>query len=237
MSPNIWPASCRARFAASLESIRSGIETGEIKLQQLLTLNHRHRRAIVEQDPLIDIYLGTTRVYKRSSRVMLLASCPDIRRFLKPVQGHEAVCLPDGSGNVLAVKLAVMYMEQYIIEIKFRQAPWKVEDGFVDYIYLAELFGLIGMSNAALKLQAAILQGIQRKPLKIYHIRAIWERENPEQPSRYAKAIAANIFTFAWVSKIENFLTEYDTNTIKTYRQPTANGTQRGAGVYDDARE
>ncbi|KAH3976703.1 hypothetical protein HBI70_033810 [Parastagonospora nodorum] len=108
-----------------MDALRFGIQTGEVVLHQLLNLAHHERRSIVGQGPYIDIYLGDIRVYKRTSRPLLFASCPDIGRFLSPIQCSFAVCLLDGFTNALTVKLAVLYMEQYLLSPRVRDVPWK----------------------------------------------------------------------------------------------------------------
>jgi hypothetical protein len=120
----------RARCAPGTDALRFGVQTGEINLQQLLLLPYRDRNAIVERGPLIDIYLGETRIYKRTSPTLLFACCPDVGRFLEPVRGRFAICLPPGFSNALSVKLAVLYM----LNSRARSAPWRTSDDFVSYI-------------------------------------------------------------------------------------------------------
>ncbi|KAH7073481.1 hypothetical protein BKA63DRAFT_444578 [Paraphoma chrysanthemicola] len=191
---------------------------GEISLQQLLVLQHHERKAIIEHGPFIDVYLGDTRVYKRTSRTLLFASCPEVGRFLEPMHGQLAICLPQGFCNVLAVKLAVLYMEQFLSDERVREAPWKVCDDFQSYIALAGLFAFIGMQEAACRLEGAVLRVMRERPLRVEHIRAIWDRENALHPSRYAKMMADNILTFACVARIELFLVEHDIEPGKTYK-------------------
>lgn len=58
-----------------LDSLRFGVQTGEISLKQLLVLPLSERRDVVESGPVIDFYLGGTRVYKRTTRTLLFAIC------------------------------------------------------------------------------------------------------------------------------------------------------------------
>ena len=61
-------AGSRAQWAEpNKDNLRSGVRSGKIDLQQLLLLPYRERHFIVKRDPNIDIYLGKTRVYKRTS--------------------------------------------------------------------------------------------------------------------------------------------------------------------------
>ncbi|KAH7089960.1 hypothetical protein FB567DRAFT_438781 [Paraphoma chrysanthemicola] len=228
-------ASYRARFAPGLCSLRFGVQMGEIRLQHLLILQHHERKAIIEHGPFIDVYLGDTRVYKRTSRTLLFASCPDVGRFLEPMHGQLAICLPQGFCNVLAVKLAVLYMEQFLLDDRVREAPWKVVRDFQSYIALAELFAFIGMQEAAHRLEGAILRAMRERPLRVEHIRAIWDRENALHPSRYAKVMADNILTFACVAKIELFLVEYDIKPGKTYKGRVEDGIRRMADSWQEA--
>jgi hypothetical protein len=89
-----------------------GGEMIEIALQHQLDLPQRDRNDIVTNKPHIDICLGNTRVYKRTSRALLFAFCPNIGRFLEPVNGSLAVRVPQSFSKALTVKLAVLYMEQ-----------------------------------------------------------------------------------------------------------------------------
>jgi hypothetical protein len=159
-------ASYSALFTPKSDGVRFGIQVGEITLQQLLLLPDRERRHIAERRPYIDIYLGDTRVYKRTSQTMLFACCPDIGRFTEPVHGQFVIRLPQGFSNALSVKLAVLYMEQYLLNPLVRGAPWIVRDNFVTYIYLSELFEFIGMSVTARQLEIAITTGMRRHPLE-----------------------------------------------------------------------
>ena len=227
-------ASYRARFAPGLDALRFGVQTGEINLQQLLVLPHHERRSIVEHGPYIDIYLGETRVYKRTSRTLLFASCPNVGRFLKPMHDRFAICLPDGFSNVLAVKLAVLYMEQCLLNPRVREAPWKVSGDFVSYIHLAELFAVIGMPQTARELETAIMKSLRERPLEAEYIRSIWARENARYPSKYAEAMADNIFTFICVAKIELFLVEFDIEPAHTYEERVKGGIQRLADTYTE---
>jgi hypothetical protein len=85
-------------------------------------LPYRDRNATVERAPYIDIYLGETRIYKRTSRTLLFTCCPDVGRFLEPVRGCFAIRMPQGFSNALSVKLAVLYMEQYLLNPRARSA-------------------------------------------------------------------------------------------------------------------
>jgi hypothetical protein len=217
-------ASNRARYGSKLKSYQFGVQTGETKLKHLLHLPPLERKSIVEDGPYIDTYLGDTRVYKRTSRTLLFASCPDIGRFLEPKYGHLAVCLPEGHTNALAVKLAVLYMEQYLLNPRVRDVPWKVVDDFPSYIYLAELFAFVGMPHVASKVEAAIVRRMRERPLQFDHICGIWAREDVQHPSRYAEAMADNIFTFTCVAEIEHFLLTYDIEPMKTYKECIEDG-------------
>lgn len=77
----------------------------------------------MERGPTIDFYLGNTRVYKRTTRALLFVICPDIGRHIEPLHGRFVIRLPDGFSNALAVKLAVVCMEQYLLSPKLRTAP------------------------------------------------------------------------------------------------------------------
>jgi hypothetical protein len=208
---------------------------GEISLQQLLVLQYHERKAIVEHGPYIDVYLGDTRVYKRTSRTLLFASCPDVGRFLEPMHGRLAVCLPQGFCNALAVKLAILYMEQFLLDPRVRKALWKVCDDFQSYIALAELLAIIGMPETAKKLEGAILRAMRERPLRVEHIRAVWNRENALYPSHYAEAMADNILTFACVAKIEHFLAEHDVNPVKSYGERIKEGIRRLTDRWQEA--
>ncbi|KAJ4378976.1 hypothetical protein N0V86_005853 [Didymella sp. IMI 355093] len=139
-------ASYRAHFAPGLDPLRFSVQQGEISLEQLLVLSLNERRTIMEQGPVIDWYLGNTRVYKRITRTLLFAICPDVGWYIEPLDGRFVIRLPEGFSNVLAVKLAVLYMEQYLPSPEVRSAPWKVEEDLATYIHLAELFAFMGMS-------------------------------------------------------------------------------------------
>jgi hypothetical protein len=227
-------ASYRARFAPGSDARYFGVQTGEINLQQLLLLPFCERKAVVEEGPYIDTYLGNTRVYKRTSRTLLFASCPDIGRFLEPRHGGLAICLPEGFSNALAVKLAVLYTEQYLLDPKVRDAPWHVRDDFALYIDLAELFKFIGMSHAARKLETAIIGRVRETSLNISQICQIWSREYTQQPSRYAEAMADNIFTFICMAEIEHFRIEYDTEPTKRCEERIKAAMKREAEANSD---
>jgi hypothetical protein len=138
----------------------------ETTLQHLLNLPHRKRNDIVTNKPLINIYLGNTRVFKRTSKALLFAFCPDIGRFLEPVNGTLAVRLPHGFSISLSFKLAVLYMEQYLLRPDVHDTPWRVRGDIAAYIHLADLFEFVGMSEAALDLENGILCRLQEYPLR-----------------------------------------------------------------------
>ncbi|KAF2128956.1 hypothetical protein P153DRAFT_376285 [Dothidotthia symphoricarpi CBS 119687] len=202
-----------------MDPFQFGIQTGEISLQQLLTLPNHERKAIIEQGLFIDIYLGNTRVYKRTSKTLLFAFCSDIGRFLEPLSDRFIVRLPHGLSNSLTVKLAVLYMEQYLLNHKVRSAPWKIRRDIAPYVCLAELFAFIGMAEASRKLETAILRRFREVPLRIEQIRAIWGREDGLHPSRYAKIMADNVFTFLCVPKMEFFAKEHDIEPAESYEK------------------
>ncbi|KAF3053678.1 hypothetical protein E8E11_010997 [Didymella keratinophila] len=213
-------ASIRARFASSLGPLRFGVQTGEISLEQLLVLPLNERRDIVEQGPIIDWYLGgDKRVYKRTTRTLLFAICPDVGRHIEPMDGRFIVRLPDGFSKALAVKLAVLYMEQYLLSPKLRTAPSKVEDDIPTHIYLAELFAYIGMSKVSRDLEDSILRRFREAPLPVEEIRAIWSRDNHTHPSRYIEAMADNIVTFMCVPKLHLFAIEHEIEPEETYKE------------------
>jgi hypothetical protein len=202
-----------------MDALRFGVHTSDISLKQLLDLPCHECRSIVEEGSYIDIYFGDTRVYKCTSGTLLFASCPDIGRYLMTMHGCLAVCLPEGLSNVLAAKLAVLCMEQYLLSPIVRHAPWKVSDDFASYIYFAKLFAFVGMLQAARELEAAIFRGLRERPLNIEKIRGIRGRENAQHPSLYAEVMADNIFTFTCVAKIELLLVEYDVEPARTYKE------------------
>jgi hypothetical protein len=137
----------------------------EMALQHLLQ-PHRERNDRVMAKPNMDIYFGNTRVFKRTSRLLLFAFCPDIGPFLEPVNGILAVRLSNGISNSLSVKLAVLYMEQYLLTPEVHDAPWRVRGNIASYIYLAELFTFIGMPETCLNLENTILCRRQEYPLR-----------------------------------------------------------------------
>lgn len=198
-------ASIRACFIPGLDPLRLGVQIGDIGLQKLLHLPLNERRKITERGPTIDWYLGNTRVYKRTTRILLFAFCPDIGRHMVPREGRFVIQLPQGFSNVLAVKLSVVYMELYILDEKIRSAPWKVGNDVSTYIYLADLFAHIGMSGASRDLEGAILRRFRESPLRIEDMRAIWNRDSHNGPSKYAGAMADNIVTFMCVPKMHLF--------------------------------
>jgi hypothetical protein len=218
-------------------AIFDGAEMVELTLQHLIELPHRRRSDIVTNKPHIDIYLGNVRVFKRTSRTLLFAFCPDIGRFLKPTHGSLAIRLPHGHSNALAVKLAVLYMERYLIDTGVRNAPWRVRGPIASYIYLAELFAFIGMSQAALDLEKAILCRLQEHPLRIDQILAIWGRENKLNPSKWVYAMADNIMTFLCVPKIEHFRVEYDIELEETYEERLEKRLQHTTDCYPETDE
>jgi hypothetical protein len=150
-----------------------GHEMVGITPEHLLLLPHRRRSDIVTNKPHIDIYLGNTQVIKRTSKTLLFAFCPDIGRFLEPTHGSFAVRLPHGLSNALAVKLAVLYMERYLLHSEVRDAPCRVRGDIASYIYVAELFAFVGMPDAALNLETAILCHLQEHPVRFDQILAI----------------------------------------------------------------
>jgi hypothetical protein len=168
------------RSARSSDALRFGVQTGEISLTQLLTLPQHHRIAIDEHAPLIDIFLGSTRVYKRTSKTLFFAFCPDIGRFIEPVNKGFAVQLPNAFSNALVVKLAVSYMVQFLLDVpvRVRYAGWRVRVDVTGYIYLTKLFAFIAMPSIARELEVAILGRFQERPLSIEQIRFIWGGEN-----------------------------------------------------------
>lgn len=72
-----------------------------------------------------------------TTRTLLFAIYPDAGRKIEPMHGRFVIRLPGGFSNALAVKLAVLYMEQYLLSPQVRTAPWKVEDDIPTLIYLA----------------------------------------------------------------------------------------------------
>lgn len=209
--------SIRARFAAGLDPLRFGVQTGEISLQQLLVLHLGDRKAIVEQGLLIDWYLGDTRVYKRTTRTLLFAFCPDIGRHIVPHDGRFVVRLPQGFSNVLTVKLAVLYMEECMLSPNIQNVSWKVEDDIATYIYLAELFAVIGRPDIGRDVEGAILRRFHQAPLPVEQVRAIWGRDNRIHPSKYVEAMADNIMTFLCVPKLHLFALEHEIDPDQSY--------------------
>lgn len=211
---------CHAvRFAAGMDALRFGLITGEIPLDALLQQTFHCRKAVVETAPFIDVYLGDTKVYKRVSKALLYSFCQEIGRFLGGTNGRWVIQLPEGFSNALSVKLAVLYMEEYVQHPEFRQADWRVGDDIFSYICLAELFERIGMPKDTGKLEDAIFRRFREKPLRIEQIRAIWAREKQNGMLKYAEALADNIFTFMCVPKIERLLAEHDIGAKENYEQ------------------
>jgi hypothetical protein len=227
-------ASNRTRFTPGLDPLRFGVQLGEISLEQLLVLSLNERRDIMEQGPVIDWYLGNTRVYKRITRTLLFAICPDIGQHIEPLDGRFVIRLPEGFSNALAVKLAVLYMEQYLLSPKVRSAPWKVKDDVATYIYLAELFAFIGMSKISQDLEGSILSRFRESPLQIEGIRAIWGRDNHDHPSRYIEAMADNIVTFMCVPKLHLFAIEHDIEPEETYEEVIKKKMKRMKDAHPD---
>jgi hypothetical protein len=225
------------RACCSRGAVFLGAEMVEITLQHLLELPHRRRSDIVTNKPHIDIYLGNVRVFKRTSRTLLIAFCPDIGRFLKPTHGSLAVRLPHGHSNALAVKLAVLYMERYLLDPGVRDAPWRVRGDIASYIYLAELFAFVGMSEVALKLETAILRRLQEYPLRIDQVLAIWGRENKLHPSRWVYVMADNIMTFLCVPRIERFRINCDIEQEETYKERLEKRLQHTTDCYPETDE
>ena len=228
-------ASNRARFGPGLDPLRFGVQTGEINLGQLLVLPLNERRDIMEQGPIIDWYLGSDkRVYKRTTRTLLFAICPDVGRHIEPMDGRFVIRLLDGFSNALAVKLAVLYMEQYLLSPKLRSAPWKVEDDIPTHIYLAELFAYIGMSKVSQNLEDSILRRFRESPLQVEDIRAIWNRDNHTHPSRYIEAMADNIVTFMCIPKLHLFAIEHDFEPEETYEEVVRKKMKRMKDAYPE---
>ena len=156
----------------------------ETTLQHLLDLPQRDRNGIVTNKPHIDIYLGNTRVYKRTAKALLFAFCPDNGRFLEPVNGSLAVRLPQGFSNSLTVKLAVLYMEQCLLTPAVRDASWRVHGDIASHINLAEFFAFVEMPEAAFDLETGILCRLQEHPLRFDQICAVWARDSKLHPSK-----------------------------------------------------
>lgn len=227
-------ASARARFAAGLHPLGSGVQMGEISLNQLLMLPLADRRDITEQGPIIDWYLGESRVYKRTTRTLLFAFCPDVGRHIEPLGGRFVIKLPHRFSNVLAVKLAVLYMEQYLLSPRIRTAPWRVEDDIATYIYLAELFAFIGLLDASRGVEEALFRRFQESPLQVEQIRAIWGRDNHVQPSKYVEAMADNIVTFSCIPKMHLFALDHDIEPEETYEEVVKKTMKRMKDAYPD---
>jgi hypothetical protein len=201
---------CRARFATTMDALHLGVYTGEITLQQLLVLPHYIRKSIAVNGPYIDVFLGETHVYKRTSKTLLFAFAPNVGQLLVPMNGQFVVRLPHDFVNVLAVKLAVLYMEQCLLSPRVLDLPWQVRGDAVDYILLSQFFAFMGMSQTARKLEVAILIRLREQPLRTEQIRAIWGREKTAQPFKYSTAMADNIFSFHCVPEIELFDLQFD---------------------------
>lgn len=143
--------------------------------------------------------------------------------------------LPEGFSNILVVKLAVLYMEQYLVSTR-KSAPhrgrWKVEDDIATYIYLAELFSFVGMEKASRDLEGSILRRLRNSPLQIEDIRAIWNRDNYTHPSRYIKAMADNIVTFMYVPRLHLFAIQHDIEPEETYEEVVQNKMKRMKDAY-----
>jgi hypothetical protein len=150
------------------------------------------------------------------------------------VHGRFAIRLPQGFSNALSVKLAVLYMEQYLLNPQVRVAPWIVRNDFVTYICLSELFEFIGMSVTARQLEIAIITGMRGHPLEAEQVGKIWAREKKQYPSRYAETMADNIFTFSCPAKVEDFLTEYDMEPTETYEQRIKQVIQQRVNMLEE---
>ncbi|KAF2118771.1 hypothetical protein BDV96DRAFT_487978 [Lophiotrema nucula] len=199
------------RFASRrLDSFKFGIITGELNLQRLLQLPDPVRKGMVENGPFIDVYLGSTRVYKRIPKVLIYAFCPDIGRFVGVENAQFAIKIPNGVSNVLSVKLAVIYMEEFVMDPRFRLAKWKVRGDVTTYIHLTELFVFIGMKKEARGLKGAIARRMASLPLRLEQVRGIWGRENKEKPSAYSTLMARNLFTFSGILQIERYMKIFD---------------------------
>jgi hypothetical protein len=209
----------RARFTIGTDNLYLGIYTGEIVLHQILALPHHLRTSIALHGPYIDVFLGETRVYKRTSKALLFASCPDIARFLEPLNGRFVLRLPHGLVPVVAVKLAVLYMEQCLVTPQMLGIPWEVRGEVVDYICLSQLLAFIGMSTAAQKMHAAIQTRLRERSLRFEQIQSIWNWEKVAQPSKYSKALAENILNHRCVPLIELFDPRSDIGLTVTYQK------------------
>jgi hypothetical protein len=182
----------------------------------------------------LSTFTSARRVYKRVSRALIFTCCPNAGQFLEPKCSRFVIHLPQSSSNALSVKLVILFMEQYLINPGVRIAPWIINDDFISYIDLAQLFEFIGMSEAAGQLEIAIIRSMRERPLDAEEVSKIWARENAHIPSRYAKAMAENIFTFTCVAEVEMFLTQYDIEPAKTYEQRFKQVRQRRADMVGE---
>ncbi|KAF3034904.1 hypothetical protein E8E12_005252 [Didymella heteroderae] len=148
------------------------------------------------------------------------------------MDGRFVVRLPEGFSNVLTVKLAVLYMEQYLLNPKVRTAPWKVGEEVAMYIYLAELFALIGMPRVSRDVEGSILHRLRESPLQIEDICAIWSRDNHNHPSRYIEAMADNIATFMCVPTLDLFGMEHDMEPEEIYEEVIKKKMKRMRNAY-----
>ncbi|KAF1952059.1 hypothetical protein CC80DRAFT_423379 [Byssothecium circinans] len=213
MNPIVAHAASRAaRLHIHTDQLRFRLQVGELPLIALLNQPFPMRKSVVETGPFINIYLGKTRVYKRISYTLIFSFCPEIGRFLAPHdEGELAIKFPEGFSNVLSVKLAIQYMENYVIHSRFRGLPWKVRGDISTYIFIAEVFGRIdefGFAHQALK--TAIMRRLYEMPLSKEQVSLIWMRETPNMPSRYARALATNIATYSCVTGLERLKLEWD---------------------------
>jgi hypothetical protein len=209
--PHIAASACFL-VRSTIAPFRFGVSTGEFGLSELYAQLYTFRKDIVEKGPYIDFYLGATRVYKRVSKCLLYAFCPDIGRAVVCCNSRFVVQLPHGFSNVLSVKLAVGYMEECVLQPRFRSSPWQIPaySSLCDYISLAELFAYIGCAKEAKTLEQALVRRLKEAPLRMEQIRSIWGRENPLHPSKYAEAMARNIVTWFCVPRLEAWMAQWD---------------------------
>ncbi|KAL1655089.1 hypothetical protein SLS61_002399 [Didymella pomorum] len=150
------------------------------------------------------------------------------------MHGRFVIRLPGGFSNALAVKLAVLYMEQYLLSPQVCTAPWKVEDDIPTLIYLAELFAYICMSKLSRDLEDSILRRFRESPLHVEDIRAIWNRDSHTCPSRYIEAMADNIVTFVCIQKLPLFAQEHDIEPKNTYEGVVKKKMKRMKDAYPE---
>ncbi|KAF2179057.1 hypothetical protein K469DRAFT_674710 [Zopfia rhizophila CBS 207.26] len=204
----------RAKVHWNLNRFQAKVIAGEIGLQDVVGLTKSERIKVVQDRPYMDVFLGSIRLYKRVSKVLLYSFCPDIGRFIEPCDGRFIVRLPHGITNALAMKLAVLYMEEYTLDPYFRATDWKVRGDIAPYMDLAHTFSYIGMQAQADQLNAAIFLHMRKLPMRVNQIRGIWGRENRMYPSQYAEAMADNILTFSYTPEEDPFLRCVFGNTV-----------------------